>query len=173
MLNIDKIYHGDCLDLMNDIPDKSIDMILCDLPYGTTRLSWDSVIPLPELWARYNKIIKDNGAIVLTATQPFSSALVSSNYKMFRYEWVWVKSRVTGYLSAKKQPMRKTESVLVFYKKQPIYNPKMKQVKERYVSRSGGWSWTAATRAPAWTCACLVCLCGVCGCALIISVRVN
>ena len=99
-------------------------MILCDLPYGVTaRNKWDAVIPFDLMWKEYNRIIKDNGAIVLTATQPFASALVMSNPKIFKYEWIWEKSYITGVLNAKKQPVRNHEQVLVFYKKQPTYNP--------------------------------------------------
>lgn len=106
---------------MKSIPDKSIDAIICDLPYGTTQNKWDSVIPLDLLWTQYKRIC--NGAIVLTATQPFSSYLVTSNIDNFKYEWIWKKSKVTGVLNAKKQPLRQHEVVLVFYKSQPVYNP--------------------------------------------------
>ena len=121
-----KIYLGDCLELMpKHIEDKSIDMIFCDLPYGTTNCKWDSIIPLDKLWVEYNRIIKDNGAIVLNASQPFTSALIMSNPKIFKYEWIWQKSHATGHLNSKKQPMRQHESLCVFYKKQCIYNPQM------------------------------------------------
>jgi len=119
------ILHGDCLELMKDIPDGSIDMILCDLPYGTTACKWDTVIPFEPLWEQYERIIKDSGAIVLTSMQPFASALTMSNIKLFKYEWIWNKSKATGFLNAKKQPLRSHENVLVFYKKQPTYNPQM------------------------------------------------
>jgi len=105
---------GDCLEVMKEIPDKSVDMILCDLPYGTTACKWDTVIPFEPLWEQYKRIIKDNAAIVLTASQPFSSALVMSNIKMFKYQWVWIKSKITGVLNAKRMPVRKHEVVLVF-----------------------------------------------------------
>lgn len=110
---------------MQHIPDKSIDMILCDLPqlYGTTACKWDTIIPFEPLWEQYERIIKDNGAIVLTASQPFTSALVMSNVKNFKYSWVWNKVRATGFLNAKKQPLRVYEDICVFYKKQPTYNP--------------------------------------------------
>lgn len=121
MLN--KIMHGDCLELMKDIPDKSVDMILCDLPYSTTRNHWDSMIPLDLLWEQYERIIKDNGAIVLTAQTPFDKVLGCSNLKMLKYEWIWDKSLVTGHLNAKKMPLKKHENILVFYKKLPTYNP--------------------------------------------------
>lgn len=119
------LLHGDCLELMKDISDKSIDMILCDLPYGTTRNKWDSVIPVDLLWSQYKRIIKDNGAIVLFSQMPFSAKLVCSNYKNFRYEWIWQKTESTGFLNAKKMPLKSHENILVFYRKCPIYNPQM------------------------------------------------
>ena len=116
------LLRGDCLELMKDIPDGSIDMILCDLPYGATACKWDTIIPFGPLWKEYERIIKVNGAIVLTATQPFTSALVMSNPKLFKYEWIWHKNSTSGFALAKKQPMRNHESILVFYKKQCTYN---------------------------------------------------
>lgn len=116
---------GDSLELMKEIPDKSIDMILCDLPYGTTACKWDTIIPFEPLWEQYKRIIKDNGAIVLTASQPFTSALVMSNPKMFKYEWIWDKVQPTGALAVKKIPMKQHENILVFYKSQPTYNRQM------------------------------------------------
>ena len=116
---------GDCLELLPTIEDKSIDMILTDLPYGTTNCKWDSIIPFEPMWEQYTRIIKDNGAIVLTASQPFTSALIMSNVGMFKYEWIYEKSHSTGHLNSKKMPMRKHENVLVFYKKLPTYNPQM------------------------------------------------
>jgi site-specific DNA-methyltransferase (adenine-specific) len=118
-----ELMQGDCLEKMKDIPDKSIDMILCDLPYGTTACKWDTIIPFEPLWEQYKRVIKPNGAIVLTASQPFTSALVMSNPKMFKYDWVWEKSRVTGVLNAKRQPLRTKEDVLVFSINTPVYNP--------------------------------------------------
>lgn len=109
-----KLLHGDCLELMKDIPDKSIDMILCDLPYGTTACKWDTIIPLEPLWAEYKRIIKKHGAIALTATQPFASALIMSNPKGFKHEWVWDKVRPSGFQVAKYKPMQRHENVLVF-----------------------------------------------------------
>lgn len=105
---------GDCLELMHDIPDGSVDMVLCDLPYGTTQNKWDSVIPFEPLWEQYRRITKKNAAIVLTASQPFTTALIASNMKMFKYCWIWEKSRVTGVLNAKHQPLRNYEDVVVF-----------------------------------------------------------
>lgn len=122
-LRFNTVYNEDCLIGMKDIPDQSIDMILCDLPYGTTQNKWDSIIPLDQLWSHYERIIKFNGAIVLTATQPFTSVLVTSNLKFFKYSWVWEKSLKTNFLNAKKQPLRSHEDILVFYKKQSTYNP--------------------------------------------------
>ena len=122
-LPINTVVCGDCLIEMQNIADKSVDMILCDLPYGTTACKWDTIIPFEPLWEQYKRIIKENGAIVLTASQPFTSALVMSNIKMFKYEWIWEKSRAVGHLNAKKRPMMATESVLIFYGNQCAYNP--------------------------------------------------
>lgn len=118
-----KLYKGDCIELMKDIPDESIDMILCDLPYGTTRCKWDSIIPFEPLWKQYNRIIKENGAIVLFGTEPFSSHLRLSNLKNYKYDWIWDKVKGTGFLNAKRQPMRNHELISVFYRKQCTYNP--------------------------------------------------
>jgi len=120
---INKIICGDCLEVMKDIPDKSIDMILCDLPYGTTACKWDTIIPFEPLWKEYKRIIKDNGAIVLTASQPFTSKLVISNLEMFKYEWIWIKNRGSNFALANKMPIKEHENVLVFYKSLPTYNP--------------------------------------------------
>lgn len=123
-LEINNVYNMDCLEGMKLIPDGSIDMILCDLPYGTTDCKWDkSIIPFSALWEQYNRIIKENGVIVLTSAQPFTTQLIQSNLKMFRYCWYWVKNTTTGFCFAKSQPMRKVEEVCVFYKKAPTYNP--------------------------------------------------
>lgn len=111
------------MEIMPLIPDKSIDMILCDLPYGTTACSWDIVIPFAPLWEQYERIIKDNGAIVLFGAEPFSSYLRLSNLKLFKYDWIWDKIKGTGFLNAKKQPMRSHEIMSVFYKNQCLYNP--------------------------------------------------
>ena len=133
-MELNKIYNEDCLVGMNDVPDKSIDMILCDLPYGTTKNKWDSIIDLDELWNHYNRIIKDNGAIVLTAQTPFDKVLGVSNLKMLKYEWIWEKTSATGHLNAKKMPMKAHENILVFYKKPPTYNPQKTTGHERKVS---------------------------------------
>lgn len=117
------ILLGDCLELMKNLPDKSVDFILCDLPYGTTQCKWDTVIPFEPLWQQYERVIKDNGAIVLFGAEPFSSHLRLSNIKLFKYDWVWDKIKGTGFLNARKQPMRNHEIISVFYKKQCTYNP--------------------------------------------------
>ena len=111
-----QLIHGDCLEKMNDIPDKSIDMILCDLPYGTTRLKWDSPVDLRLLWFHYKRIIRDNGAIVLFANQPFTSTLIASNFEWYRYSWIWVKPFPTGFLNANYRPMLSFEDICVFSK---------------------------------------------------------
>ena len=122
---INNVFEGDCLEIMKQLPDKSIDMVLCDLPYGTTQNKWDSVIPLGELWQQYRRIVKDDGAIVLTSQGMFTAELMVSNPKMFRYKWIWEKSKSTNFLNAKKQPLRKHEDVCVFYRRQPVYHPQM------------------------------------------------
>lgn len=123
-MEINKIYLGDCLELMPKIADESIDMILCDLPYGTTACKWDTIIPFDKLWEQYERIIKPNGAIVLTASQPFTSALVMSNPKLFRYEWIWDKIIPTGFTMANYRPMTNHENILVFSKGKMTYTPK-------------------------------------------------
>jgi len=123
-MKINEIYKGDCLELMPKlIEDKSIDMIFCDLPYGTTKCKWDSVIDLPKLWSEYERVVKDNGVILLFAQSPFDKVLGASNLKLLRYEWIWEKTQATGHLNAKKMPMKAHENILVFYKKLPTYNP--------------------------------------------------
>ena len=118
-----ELWQGDCLELMKDIPDKSVDMILTDLPYGTTQCKWDTIIPFEPVSQQYNRVIKDNGAIVLFGTEPFSIHLRLSNLKKYKYDWIWDKVKGTGFLNAKKQPMRNHELISVFYKKQCTYNP--------------------------------------------------
>lgn len=117
------IYNNDCLQEMPNIPDCSIDMILCDLPYGCTKNKWDIIIPFEQLWQQYNRIIKNNGAIVLFGSQPFTSQLIISNMKMFRYCLVWEKNKFSDFLNAKNKPMKTNEDICIFYKKQPTYNP--------------------------------------------------
>lgn len=128
-----QLHNGGCLEVMQSIPDQSVELILCDLPYGTTRNKWDAVIPFDPLWAAYRRICR--GAIVLTAAQPFTSALVMSNLRDFKYQWVWEKSLATGFLNAKKQPMRAHEDIAVFYSSQPTYNPqKVAGAPRKYVN---------------------------------------
>lgn len=129
------LMHGDCLKMMKLIPDGSVDMVLCDLPYGTTQCAWDSVIPFQPLWTEYLRIAKPEAAIVLCAAQPFSSMLVASNPKHYKYEWIWEKGNATGFLNAKKQPLRAHESAQVFYRRQPVYNPQMSSGHERKTSK--------------------------------------
>jgi site-specific DNA-methyltransferase (adenine-specific) len=121
---LNRVLLGDCFEWLPQIKTSSIDMILCDLPYGTTACKWDSILPFDLLWEQYERIIKDNGAIVLTASQPFTSALVMSNPKLFKYEWIWEKNRGSNFATVKYMPMKEHESVLVFYKKKPTYNEK-------------------------------------------------
>lgn len=132
------IFLGDCLEIMKNIPDKSIDMILCDPPFGSTTCSWDIIIPFEPLWKEYNRIIKDNGAILLFGTEPFSSMLRLSNLDMYRYDIVWDKMSTTNFANAKKMPLSCTENISVFYKRLPTYNPIMsdadpKKVRDLYV----------------------------------------
>ena len=123
------LMQGDCLERMKEIPDGSVDMILADPPYGTTACKWDSIIPLEPMWAQLKRVIKPNGAIVMTASQPFTAALVMSNPKMFRYDLVWEKTMATGALNANKMPLRAHESILVFYSSLPAYNPQKRDGK--------------------------------------------
>lgn len=116
-----RLWQGDCLDLMNNVEDKSIDLILCDLPYGSTKNKWDSAIPLDQLWVHYDRIIKDKGAIVLFAQTPFDKILGGSNLKMLKYEWIWEKEQGTGHLNSNFAPMKKHENILVFSKKSACY----------------------------------------------------
>jgi site-specific DNA-methyltransferase (adenine-specific) len=118
-----KLLNGDCVEIMPKIPDKSIDMILCDLPYQMTKNKWDTLIPFDILWENYNRIIKDNGAIVLFGSEPFTSKLINSNLKMFRYSLIWEKNKFSDFLNSKRKPMKIHEDICVFYKKQPTYNP--------------------------------------------------
>ena len=131
MVELNTIYNEDCLEGMKRIPDKSVDMILCDLPYGTTACKWDTIIPFEPLWEQYERVIKDNGAIVLTASQPFTSALVMSNPVLFKYELIWEKDSVTNPFMAKKRIMKRHENIVVFYKKQCVFNPQMELRKEK------------------------------------------
>ncbi|OUB37585.1 cytosine methyltransferase [Bacillus thuringiensis serovar yunnanensis] len=136
MLN--QVFHANCLEGMKWIEDKSIDMILCDLPYGTTDYGWDEIIPFEPLWEQYERIIKDNGAILLTASQPFTTKLIASNMKLFRYEWIWKKgNHTTGFQNANRMPLKNHENVLVFYKKLPKYYPQDLILLNKPVRHSG------------------------------------
>ena len=128
-----ELHHGDCLEIMPSIPDKSIDMILCDLPYGTTACKWDVIIPFEPLWKQYERIIKDNGAVVLFGAEPFSTHLRMSRIKKYKYDWVWNKVRATGNFLATRQPMRVVENVIVFYSKQPVYNSQIEDKEKKYI----------------------------------------
>jgi site-specific DNA-methyltransferase (adenine-specific) len=127
---------GDCLELMKNIPDGSVDLVLCDLPYGTTRNKWDCIIPLDRLWEQYKRIIKDNGAIVLFSAEPFTSLLITSNMQWFRYDLIWAKTQGSDFLNANRKPLRSHENICVFYKKQPTYNPQKTEGKP-YKAKSG------------------------------------
>ena len=131
-----KLLHGDCLELMQDIPDASIDAIITDPPYGTTACKWDSVIPFEPMWKELNRIIKDNGAIIFTASQPFTSNLIMSNTKMFKHEWIWEKNRGSNFATLRYAPMKEHESVLVFCKTSPKYFPIMQQRKGAGLDRT-------------------------------------
>lgn len=127
-----QLYNGDCLELMKNIPDGSVDMILCDLPYGTTQNKWDSVIPFAKLWEQYERIIKNNGAIVLFSSSMFTARLMCSNAKLWRYNLVWDKVLSSGFLNANRMPLRQFEMISVFYKKLPDYNPQKVQGKKNH-----------------------------------------
>ena len=131
-----KLLHGDCLELMKDIPDGSIDMILCDLPFGITKNKWDCIIPFDPLWEQYNRIIMDNGAIILFGNGMFTAKLMKSNPKMWRYNLIWQKTQPVGFLNAKIMPMRSHEDICVFYKHLPTYNPQKTTGHTRKVSKS-------------------------------------
>lgn len=120
-----ELHHGDCLELMRNIPSNSVDMVLCDLPYGTTACKWDSVIPFEPLWAQYLRVTKPNAAMVLTASQPFASALVMSNLALFKHEWVWIKNRGSNFANTVREPFKEHESVIVFSRGKWTYNKQM------------------------------------------------
>ena len=137
-----KLMQGDCLELMREIPDHSVDMILCDLPYGTTACKWDTVIPFEPLWEQYKRIIKDNGAIVLFGAQPFTTSLVMSNIRGFKHHWVWLKNRGTGFQVAKYRPMMATEDIIAFTARgeRINYNPQMVKLEKPYWSKNASTS---------------------------------
>lgn len=131
------LYNGDCLVELDKVASESVDMILADLPYGYTANEWDNIIPFKPLWKQYRRVIKDHGAIALFAAEPFTSKLISSNYSMFRYNWTWVKNAPRGFLTANKMPLRNTETINVFYKHLPTYNPQMTEGKPYNKNSSG------------------------------------
>ena len=134
-----RFYWEDCFDAMKEIPDGTVDMVLCDLPYGTTACSWDTVIPFEPLWEQYWRALKPNGAVVLTSAQPFTTALNSSQIKHFKYEIIWDKvNRYTGALQANKRPMRRHENISVFAKRLSTYNKQFREGKAYSVKRTGG-----------------------------------
>lgn len=140
----DKIYNGDCLEIMKDIPDRSIDLIICDLPYGVLNkhnkhATWDSTIPFEPLWEQYERIIKDNGAIILFGQGMFTAELMMSNPKLWRYNLIWDKHRVTGFLNANRMPLRCHEDICVFYKQLPTYNPQMEDLNGRERNHPQGY----------------------------------
>lgn len=146
-----QLYFGDCLNLMPGLPDGSIDMVLCDLPYGTTRNRWDTIIPLDRLWAEYERLVKPEGAIVLFSQMPFTAELVNSNRRDFKYEWIWEKANGTGFLNAKKAPLKVHENICVFYRKQPTYNPQMRHGFKPYKTISGRASTNYGSQKPTQT----------------------
>jgi len=133
MIELDKIYNEDCLIGMQRIPDGSVDCIICDLPYGTTACAWDTIIPFEPLWEQYKRIRKPNAPILLFGSEPFSTMIRMSNLKEFRYDWIWDKQNVTGFMNAKKMPLKCHEVVSVFYESAPIYNPQMVKGKPNHV----------------------------------------
>ena len=136
LLKMNILHFGDCLEVMKLMPDKSVDMILCDLPYGTTACKWDSVIPFKKLWNEYQRIAKDNAAICLFGKQPFTTDLINSNRQHFRYLITWIKNITNGYLNAKVMPLQVSEDIIVFYKNKPTYNPQMETGFDRKTSKT-------------------------------------
>ncbi|MGQ3820307.1 DNA-methyltransferase [Pseudomonas alliivorans] len=149
-----QLYQGDCLEVMKHLPDASVDMVLADLPYGTTQCAWDVIIPFVPLWEQYLRIAKPDAAIVLCAAQPFASLLIASNPGLFRYEWIWEKTAATGFLNAKKAPLKAHENILVFYRRQPTYVPIMtpgatiKRVKASVACHGENYAKSVSVRAP-------------------------
>ena len=161
MFERNKIYNGNCLDVMQDIDDKSVDLILCDLPYNTTPLKWDCMIPFEPLWNAYKRIIKPEGAIVLFAQQPFTTKLISSNLEMWKYNWIWVKENGTNFLNSHYQPIKTTEDICVFGfgSTSPTtkdchmtYNPQMREGFEPYERKRGDRKPTAVSRSTVKRC---------------------
>lgn len=137
-----KLYNNDCLKILPTLPDHSVDMILADLPYGTTRNRWDSIIPMDQLWEQYKRLLKVGGVVALFGDEPFSSSLRLSNPKWYRYDWYWIKNRGSGFLNAKKMPLKAVETISIFYSKLPLYNPQMisgKPYKAKNDTKSNNW----------------------------------
>lgn len=155
-MELNKLYRGDCLEIMREIPDKSIDMILCDLPYWTTACKWDTIIPFEPLWEQYKRIIKDNGAIVLFSSQPFTSELILSNIRYFKYCWYWKKERWTWFATSWKRPLMIIEDISIFYKKQPTYIPQWKKLDKPYrhvlpiKKEKFKWEWNMTNSLKEW-----------------------
>jgi site-specific DNA-methyltransferase (adenine-specific) len=149
-----QLMQGDCLELMKQIPDGSVDMVLCDLPYGTTQNKWDCPIDLAQLWPEYWRVCKPSAAILLMAQTPFDKVLGVSQIENLRYEWIWEKTAATGFLNAKKAPLKAHENVLVFYRRAPIYNPEMtaghtiKRVNASLACHGENYSKAVSVRAP-------------------------
>lgn len=139
-----QLIHGETLEQMALLPNESIDLILADLPYGATKVEWDKILPFDKLWENYERLIRPNGAVILFSQQPFTTKLISSNYKMFRYEIIWNKVRTTGFLNSNRMPLKQHENILIFYKKLPTYNPQMTE--GRAPSHSRGTKATAKNR---------------------------
>jgi len=137
---IEEGYLGDCMEVMKELPDKSIDMVLCDLPYGTTKCKWDIILPFESLWEQYARLIKPNGAILLFGTEPFSSKLRLSNLSQYRYDWYWQKDKAANFLFGNKMPLKILETISVFYTQQPTYNPQKtdnpKGISKRHLSKN-------------------------------------
>ena len=150
-MQVNTIIHGDCLEVMPQLPNGSVDMILCDLPYGTTACKWDTIIPFEPLWTEYKRIIKSNGAIVLTASQPFTSALVMSNPKWFKYELIWDKQKGSDFLNSKIKPLGSHENILIFANKSIIYKPQFWFSKPYKKTPNGSLSDNYGKRKTAWT----------------------
>ena len=131
-----QLHLGDCLEVMKKLPDQSIDLVVCDLPYGSLACKWDKRIPFVPLWKEYHRLCKENSAVVLFSSQPFTNLLINSNAKEFRYELIWIKNRKSGFMNAKKRPIKSHENILVFYKKQPVYNPQKTKAIKTY--KNGG-----------------------------------
>lgn len=132
-----KLYNNDCLKILPTLPDHSVDMVLADLPYGTTRNNWDSIIPMDQLWGQYKRLLKIGGVVALFGDEPFSSSLRLSNYKWYRYDWYWIKNRATGFLNANRMPLKRVETISIFYPKLPLYNPQKEIGYKPYTSMTG------------------------------------